>query len=656
MTRTAFLKPLALALLFLAVFLVYRPGLSGGFLFDDGTNIVENEKLHITEFSGSGLASAILSSDAGPLRRPVAMFSFALNHLAGGLDPYGYKLANLILHLGTGAAVFWLSWLLLRTHAERFRTGEDSARCFWSALLISAAWMLHPLNLSSVLYVVQRMASLAAFFTLLAVGAYLAGRRRQLAGGKGFPLIFLGIAVFGSLAVFSKENALLFPAYLFLVEWLVLGFRAESAATRRRVVALNLALAVIPALLVLGYLASHVDWLAGMYGNRDFTLAQRLLTESRVLWFYVGLILLPDIRRMGLYHDDFPVSTGLLAPPATLAAILALATAFALAIAVRKRAPLLSLGILWFFLGHAMESTVFPLELVHEHRNYLPALGLLLPACYYLAAASRLPGLRIAAPALAVVLVAALGAGTAIRAEYWSNDLDLALVDAAHHPGSKRTNSEAGRILFALAEAEKKLGAPEHRVAARREESRNYFRKAAAIRDSNLQAEFALLMIDDREGKAPDAALVEDIAARLSVPPLAASSTNGVIRLSRCQTAKICRFPPEVLDKLYTALLKNPGLNATTRGTVLAEISQNALARGDLDDALDSAEAAIYYRPTEGQLYINYAHLLIVAGDFENAGKLLDQAGKLDWDGFLRKNIEEQERLLLKVKAENPAP
>ena len=120
---------------------------------------------------------------------------------------------------------------------------------------------------------------------------------------------------------------------------------------------MGLAAGLIYALLPAG------KWLWAGYELRSFTLLERLLTEARVLWFYLGLIVLPRFEAFGLYHDDISLSTGLLMPWTTLPALLGLAGLVGIAWHVRNRAPLLAFGIAWFLIGHSLESTVLPLEI-----------------------------------------------------------------------------------------------------------------------------------------------------------------------------------------------------------------------------------------------------------------------------------------------------
>ena len=135
--------------------LVYLPGLGGGFAFDDYHTIVDNPSLDIQTLSWDALLDAAMSGvGIGPLARPLAMLSFAANRSVAGLRPEAYKLTNLAIHALNALLIFGL----LRSWLPRLAPRAPTA-CAW---LIAALWALHPINLTAVLYVVQRMTSLSA--------------------------------------------------------------------------------------------------------------------------------------------------------------------------------------------------------------------------------------------------------------------------------------------------------------------------------------------------------------------------------------------------------------------------------------------------------------------------------------------------------------
>ena len=640
---------MAMLLILVLTSTVYWPGLSGGFLFDDTINITENPKVLIQGLSGQELQRAALSfSGGGGLGRPISMLSLGLNHALTGLDPFYFKLTNLAIHLLSGIGLWLLTRLLLTAYRIQHRPELTNREIEWLSVAVTAVWLLHPLNLTSVLYIVQRMASLAALFMIYGLVLYTWGRLRQFRGQHGAALMLIGVVVFGVLAIFSKENGMLLPVLVFLVEWLIFGFKAPDAATRRFVIGFNVITTIIPSLLALGFLIIHFDWLLASYETRDFTLSERLLTQGRVLWFYIQMILLPDPTRMGLYHDDIIFSKGWLDPVTTLPAVLGIIALLIGAIALRRRAPLLAFGVLFYFVGHVLESSILSLEIAHEHRNYLPAYGLLLATIYYLGhrrVRERL-ALRMQT-VLIVMLILALSISTAVRTSYWSNDVDLALVEARHHPNSARTNMQAGLIFFKLAEHGIE---PELNI----QRARQHFEVAQGLDDYNLSGSFALLILNDREKRPVNTILMENLANKLAKLPLSSASINSLIHLSHCQNEGPCKLPPEVFNLLFQAILKNPTLRGKPRAQVLAELTQFAISQNALDVALYVTYEAMQITPNDPQAQLNYAHLLIHNGEFATAREAIAQAKTLDRDGFLATRIREQEQLLGQALTNQP--
>ena len=349
MATSRHLVYLRTALLMSAVVLtiaVYLPGLGGDYMFDDMPNLLENHWLEFETPDFDSLYSAALSSGSGPLRRPVSMLSFALNRHFFGLNPYSFKVINLVIHLLTGLALFVLGRMLVRVYRQHHRPELAESVTTWLPLAVTALWLVHPLNLSSVLYIVQRMTSLATLFTVCGLCLYVAGRSRMLEGKRGIPLILTGLLAGGGLAIFSKETGALLPVFMFVIELALFRFRNAGGHRDNFITGFFIIVLLIPACLFLWYVTTNPEWITRGYDMRLFTLTERVLTEARVLVFYLKMIVMPTTVELGMYHDDIALSHGLLSPPATLLSILALAGLFTGAIALLGRQPLISLGIL----------------------------------------------------------------------------------------------------------------------------------------------------------------------------------------------------------------------------------------------------------------------------------------------------------------------
>jgi hypothetical protein len=300
-------------LLFLLVSLftavIYYPGLAGDYMFDDMPNLLLNGQLDIDSPDLDSLQDAAFSSGAGILRRPVSMASFTLNRYFFGIAPYSHKVVNLVIHLLTGLTLFVLTRLVARSYRQYRDPHFSAAAVNWIPLVVCGLWLIHPLNLSTVLYIVQRMTSLAALFTAGGLCLYVIGRQRMLAGKHGLSFIMTGLLVFGGLAVFSKENGALLPLYMLVLELALFRFLDSAGRPDRTVITFFAVIVALPAMVILLYI--WINPLALLnYNGRDFTLTERVLTEARILVFYLKMIIMPSIRELGLYHDDITLSHG----------------------------------------------------------------------------------------------------------------------------------------------------------------------------------------------------------------------------------------------------------------------------------------------------------------------------------------------------------
>lgn len=436
-----------LSLLLAVSTLVFLPGLSGPFLFDDYPNLLNNDFVKLRTLDWQSVYHAAYSLKSGPLQRPIALVSFALNHyFAGGFsDSTPFKLTNLAIHAINGLLLFWLMRLLFVRTAQ-LRVTEPS-HSTWLATIVALFWLIHPIQLTSVLYVVQRMAELSALFTLLGLIFYMLGRLRLVAGRPGaMALIAAGLIGGGSLGMLSKENAVLLPIFMLAVELTLFAkewpWRLWPELPRQTRVILTVCGVAFAALAA----AWVIDYSLPVYRHRSFDMLERVLTEGRVLWYYGGLIFVPRISAFGLYHDDIALSTSLLSPWTTLPSLLGLVALLTLALTIRRSQPLVSLGILWFFIAHSLESTVIALEIAHEHRNYLALVGPLLVVAQLIAWGLR----RLQVRTLGIAVAAAaltFGGITLLRADQWSDQNKLYRYEARHHPDSARSQGSLGWLL-----------------------------------------------------------------------------------------------------------------------------------------------------------------------------------------------------------------
>lgn len=572
--------------LFAVVAALYYPGLNGPYVLDDIPSLMQNSWLDLKDLRPTSIWEAAVSYPTGPLYRPIPMASFALNFYFFGNDgPYSLKLVNVFIHLLTAWGVFLLTRRLLmhaqRTHCADNGLATQNNRVLWVALFITALWALHPLHVSTVLYAVQRMAELAALFCVYSIVVYFKGREQLLRGQvSGIWWILGALGIGGGLAVFSKENGALLPVLLLVIEVVFFRFKFHRAINSR-IRWLLVAMLALPTLAIIGYLLSIAIGTPQGSPTRSFTLLERLLTEARALFFYLRLILLPDITAMSLYHDDFGTSVSLFNPATTFLSVAGLGgllmfTAYGL---WRNKFRVLCFGILWFLAGHLLESTVIQLLLLFEHRNYLPSYGPLFAAGYYLTRAGShavriRPAIRIL---LAAALIIFLADGLYQRTWQWSSLSTLAVHEVANHPNSPGALNHLSSV----------YGAHGHF-----QQAEYYARKAAALDPEEPGYAMVILFFSLLSGKDLDAELIAEIEQRLSTKPINAYTINQLANLLRLGLNNPANH--DWLSRLLRATLANERLlNPGSRADAHYFLGVIALRGERFTNAVDELEAAL---------------------------------------------------------------
>jgi len=636
-----------LAALLVLVALVYVPGINGPFVFDDSINIVTNTAVHMTQFDLASLSRAALSDEGTIFKRPLATMSFALNHLAGGLEPYGYKLINIGIHLANTVLVYWLAIIILDVFTSRRNTGRTRLHA-WIPLISAAIWALHPIQLTSVLYVVQRMTSLSALFVLAGLIVFLIGRRGIDTGRQhSFALMVAGIGGGTLLGVLSKENAVLLPLFALLLEITFFRFVTGTPESRRRLFLFYGVIVGLPLLAAAAWLMINPTYITGGYRWRDFTLDERLLTQPRVLWFYVSLFLFPDIRRYSLYYDDIEISTGLLMPVATLVAMAGLAAAVVVALYAYRRAPWLFLGISWFLAGHLIESSAIALELVHIHRNYVPTVGLALASGYGLVYLLN----SLTQPKLATVLMLSvcmtLAAITASYASIWREEESLAQFMLRYRPlsarahvmlASARVNSGddplSTLMLFQraveLAPTETAYLIRVAEVAARSlVHMRDKHPAPGQSLTEHLPPELSeYLVVHTSSGKSRlwlKPAMIDKVRSQLRDLPVKSMTEQTLVSIATCVTDDVgdcAPFYDEIVNWINIAL-SNPRILHYAKRNLTLTLGKLYFEFGQFHLVTKLAETARQSDPKSVQLAIMHANALYVLGQRAQAGNIL---------------------------------
>jgi hypothetical protein len=433
------------AMLAVAVFL---PGLGGGFIFDDRPNIVQNTALHLSNLNLSELPFAVYSFQPGHGSRMLAMATFAFDYWRSGLDPRAFKATNIVIHAVTVAALAWLYVGLLTQAGWRRR------RASIAAAILAAAWALHPLQVSSVLYIVQRMQTLVTLFGVLTLIAYLHMRQAQVLGERSRTYALLALMCW-ALGLASKEDAALYPLYALAVEVTLFRFKCANPLHGRVLRGVYTSLIVVCVCAFAFYVIPKY-WAWGTMPGREFTSPQRLMTQARVLVMYLGQSVVPLPSHMPFYYDVIPVSKGMLDPPTTLFSAAVLVALVACAWAWRNTRPAFTLGILLFFAGHLLTSNILNLELAFEHRNQFPMIGIILAA----GEVWNLVWMRAGKPRIELVascaVVLILAAAAVTRAYHWGDPVRFGEYSLRLSPKSPRAWMALGSAYYELSNGQPK--------------------------------------------------------------------------------------------------------------------------------------------------------------------------------------------------------
>lgn len=654
-----------------AVIVAYYPGLHGPFIFDDQIHILSDPTIRITSLDTGSLTRALLAQDGSLSNRPLAKASFAINYyLAGGTsDAYGYKITNLAIHIVNTFLVYCFTLLLIRRQVGRPGATMPIAP-ERIAILVAALWALHPLHLTTVLYVVQRMASLAALFVLAGLIVYIHGRQRvHDRRNHGYTLMIAG-AIGGLIpGLGCKENAVVILPLMLVIEYVFFGTAPETLPDRRRLWWFYGFFVFMPAALLGLWVITHPGFILDPYLSRNFTPVERLLTESRVLWYYVGLLFFPDVRNLGLYHDDIPVSSGLFNPWTTPVALLCLAATVVAAILARRKYPLFSFAVLWFLIGHSIESSIIGLEIAHEHRNYLPDIGILLAVGYGLAAATR----KLQKPiriALFLAPLATLALVTGALAHDWASDEGIIESLARNHPGSAR-----GQYMLAELYAEKKhdlvQALAHYRKAAELAPDETGYLVKSAVAEVIVERDAGAGSSDvPRPGAVGDAGvktpvsdatakpqpergrasainntLTDEICFRLKELPITPSTQHILNELANCadQVSSSCRSIYPEIKSWFLAAAQNRHVDRVERANLIVYLFNFGTARPDLDLSMQAAELGKKFEPSNPVYDLMEANVLILRGELKTADAILksvlrDNEGKLTPE--LRDNVK----------------
>ena len=370
-------KTLSLFLLIFLLILSYSNSFNASWHLDDYPNIVLNNRIHFQEINATAILQTFFASPSGTFYRPLPMLSFAVNWYLDGIDVFGYHVVNLTIHCMNSILLYLciLGLLQFPVFNNRFSKHQVHLISFIATLL----WSLNPVQTQSVTYIVQRMTAMATMFYLASLLLYIWSK---LASVRWKRILFIVFSfIFFIFATLSKENVILLPLSIIALELIFFESLTGASNSRKQKFFLYvISMSILLVLLIWFFFdwQNPIDKLNSIYELREFTPSQRVMTEARVLVYYLTLLFFPLPQRLSLCYD-FAISTTLFSPLTTIICILLQIALITFCILKYKTRRIVAFSVLFFYINHLVESTVLPLELVFEHRNYLPSIFIFLP-------------------------------------------------------------------------------------------------------------------------------------------------------------------------------------------------------------------------------------------------------------------------------------
>jgi Tfp pilus assembly protein PilF len=441
-------QPILFFIIGVAVILSYQNSLSGPFVFDDFSNIVDNKHIAISSLKFTEIQD-VFSPYQASSSRPIANLSFALNYYFGQFNPVGFHFINILIHIINAWCVFYLfQWYLSRIKLS----------AHFNLVILSGIaalwWSTNPIQTTAVTYIVQRMTSLSTMFCLISLLIYLSVREQKQHESK-FSIkkkliLFFVASVFWVFAMLSKEIAAIFPLLILIHELYFFNLYNILRTGQKKHIFGFLLLCLICIGEVLFFMGpSFIQSILSGYNSRIFTLVERLLTEPRVIFHYIGLFLYPLPSRLRIFYDNYPISHTLWSPPITTFAFAGLFLWLATIILFFKKNQMISFGLLWTALCLLIESSFIPLELVFEHRFYMPSIGFVLAflvtILWFLQKTKLKPCFLYGCLS---ILICTQIIGTYSRNRAWSDELSFAVDEAQKNPESVRVLTNLGYALI----------------------------------------------------------------------------------------------------------------------------------------------------------------------------------------------------------------
>lgn len=599
---------LYLALLILVGSIIYANTLHAPFVFDDKPAITENPSIRMEEITPKSIIDAATGYGKS---RPVSMLSFGFNYFFGKYNVFGYHLLNIFIHITNGILLFYFLKLTLTLYNRQSRSKSKldqiatSSLSFFTALL----WLANPVQTQSVTLIVQRMNSMGAMFYILALLLYAKGRVAQQlmlqkgdATSKPYLWWFAGCLLAGTLALGCKESTAMLPIFIFLYEWYFFQELDKNWLKRRLkyIVAIVLLFCLVAGI-YLGFDPMGKFNTLRDYSFKEFSMGERLLTQARVVIYYLSLIFYPSPSRLNLDHD-FPLSYSLFNPITTFLSLILIVALIVLGLYLAKRQGLISFCIFWFLGNLLIESSVIPLAIIFEHRLYLPSMLVGLIPCLVIYRYLKPQWVIVG---ICSILVAIVSYWTHERNEVWRDEETLWADCVKKSPNKARPYTNLGKAL----------------VNQRRyDEALSNLLKAIEIDPNYPEAHINLGFLYEKQGETEKA--VEQLRKAIQINPYFAKaySNLGVALLKQNKT-------DEALKNFQQALQVDPNLTAAYINIAAALTEQNKL-----EEAIKNYTQALQINPNIAQAEFLMGAALVKLGRTQQGISHLKKALQIDPD------------------------
>ena len=662
--RQTVLWPAWIVLLFFIVgFVIYSNTLESHFQLDDFVRIKNNPDIRITELSATNVLKAAFGQKSAKAR-PVGNISFALNYYFHGFDVWGYHVVNIIIHILTGIVLY--AFFKTTLSLPSVKLPDHQAHVI--ALLAAMLWLVHPIQTQSVTYVVQRLNSLSALFYLLSLWLYTKGRITERTETKWRWFACAGLS--WVLALGCKQIAATQPFFVFLYEWYFFQDCSTDWLKRNlKYVFLLLFLFSVVALLYLGLKPVEKMEAIGDYARKEFTYTQRVLTQPRVVIYYLSLIFFPHPSRLNLDHD-FPLSHSLIDPVSTSISVVVIFSLLALAFILAKRERMISFCILWFFGNLVIESSIIPLAIFFEHRNYLPSMMVCLIPVLLVFRYLKMEWLKIGLLSAVIIILAVW---TYQRNDVWKSPLAMWTDVVKKSPNKERGHTNLGLALAKqgeldeaikhyhkallinpdYVEAYNNLGATLVRIG-HIDEAIEQYKKALKINPYFVDAYNNFGAALGKLGNIADA--IEYYKKALQIDPLFVKAYNNLgsalAKIGNTDEAIVHYQKALQIDPLFVEVYNNYGVLLNDRGETNQAIEQYNKAlqikpdfvkahknlgfvlakQGKVDAAIEHYQKALQFEPDNAEILFNMGDALTRQGKVEQAINNLKKALKINPD------------------------